>query len=177
MYFYQSRFLNYIFVFAVGLIFIITPTALTTASVNNTNSFYPDLFLCFIFSSALNRPKTINLYLILFLLLFSDILQMKPIGLLTILLLTCIIVIKRYQLQLENSSFFIHYVVFFTVVSCLQILNLFLHHIFFIPKLSFFTVLNQTIFLTKTLRIINVLLRALLLQYTNPHFANTPFYL
>ena len=146
MYFYQSRFLNYIFVFAVGLIFIITPTALTTASVNNTNSFYPDLFLCFIFSSALNRPKTINLYLILFLLLFSDILQMKPIGLLTILLLTCIIVIKRYQLQLENSSFFIHYVVFFTVVSCVQILNLFLHHIFFIPKLSFFTVLNQTIF-------------------------------
>ena len=71
---------------------------------------------------------------------------MKPIGLLTILLLTCIIVIKRYQLQLENSSFFIHYVVFFTVVSCVQILNLFLHHIFFIPKLSFFTVVNQTIF-------------------------------
>ena len=146
MYFYQSSFLNYIFVFVLGLIFIITPTALTTAGMSSANSFYPDLFLCFIFSLALNRPKTINLYLILFLLLFSDILHMKPIGLLTILLLTCIIVIKRYQLQIENSSFYIHYIIFFTVVSCVQILNLFLHHIFFIPKLSFFTIFNQTIF-------------------------------
>ena len=130
----------------MGLILIITPTALTTASVNNTSSFYPDLFLCFIFSSALNRPKTINLYLILFLLLFSDILQMKPIGLLTTLLLTCIIIIKRYQMQIENLSFYIHYVIFFSAVSSVQILNLFLHHIFFIPKLSFFMIINQTIF-------------------------------
>ena len=146
MYFYKSSLLNYIFVFAMGLILIITPTALTTASVNNTSSFYPDLFLCFIFSSALNRPKTINLYLILFLLLFSDILQMKPIGLLTTLLLTCIIIIKRYQMQIENLSFYIHYVIFFSAVSSVQILNLFLHHIFFIPKLSFFMIINQTIF-------------------------------
>ena len=146
MYFYQSSFLNYIFVFILGLILIITPTALTSSSMNNANSFYPDLFLCFILSSTLNRAKTINLYLILFLLLFSDILQMKPIGLLTILLLTCIIVIKRYHLQIENSSFYIHYFIFFSVVSCVQILNLFLHHIFFMPQLSFLTVLKQIIF-------------------------------
>ncbi len=146
MYFYQSSYLNYIFVFAVGLIFVITPTALTTMSINNTNSFYPDLFLCFIFSSALNKPKSINLYLILFLLLFSDILHMKPIGLLTILLLTSIIAIQRYQLQIESSSFYIHYLIFFIVVSCVQLLNLLLHHVFFIPKPSLFTILNQTIF-------------------------------
>ncbi len=146
MYFYQSSLLNHIFVLILGLVFIIIPTALTYTSMNTADSFYPDLFLCFILSSALNRAKTINLYLILFLLLFSDILQMKPIGLLTILLLTCIIVIKRYHLQIENSSFYIHYFIFFSVVSCVQILNLFLHHIFFIPQLSFFTILNQTIF-------------------------------
>ena len=146
MYFYQSSLLNYIFVFVLGLVFIITPTALTSTSMNNANLFYPDLFLCFILCSALNRAKTINLYLILFLLLFSDILQMKPIGLLSILLLICIIVIKRYHLQIENSSFYVHYFIFFSVISCVQILNLFLHHIFFIPQLSFFTILNQTIF-------------------------------
>ena len=146
MYFYQSSLLNYIFVFVLGLALIITPTALTSTSMNSANLFYPDLFLCFILSTALNRAKTINLYLILLLLLFSDILQMKPIGLLTILLLTCIIVIKRYQLQIENSSFYIHYFIFFSVISCVQILNLFLHHMFFIPQVSFFTILNQTIF-------------------------------
>ena len=146
MFFYHSSFLNHIFVFSLGLIFIITPTALTTTSINNATSFYPDLFLCFIFSAVLNRPSKINLYLILLLLLFSDILHMKPIGLLTILLLTCIIAIKRYQLQIENSSFYTHYIIFFTIVSCVQIFNLFLHHIFFIPKLSVFTILNQTIF-------------------------------
>jgi len=118
MYFYQSSLLNYIFVFVLGLVFIITPTALTSTSMYSENSFYPDLFLCFILCSALNRARTINLYLILFLLLFSDILQMKPIGLLTILLLICIIVIKRYQLQIENSSFYIHYFIFFSFFSC-----------------------------------------------------------
>ena len=146
MYFYQSTFLTYIFVLALGLLLIIAPTALTSTSMNNANLFYPDLFLCFIFSSALNRPKTINLYLILILLLFSDILHMKPIGLLTILLLTCILIIKRYELQIENSSFYIHYLIFFTFVTCVQILNFFIHHIFFIPKLGFFTILNQTSF-------------------------------
>ena len=146
MYFYQSSLFNYIFVFVLGLLFIIAPTALTSTSMNSANLFYPDLFLCFILSTALNRAKAINLYLILFLLLFSDILQMKPIGLLTILLITCIIVIKRYQLQIENSSFYIHYFIFFSVISCVQILNLFLHHIFFIPQLNFFTIINQTIF-------------------------------
>ena len=146
MYFYQSSLLNYIFVFVLGLIFIITPTALTSTSMNSAISFYPDLFLCFILCSALNRARTINLYLILFLLLFSDILQMKPIGLLTILLLICIIFIEHYQLQIENASVYNPYFIFFYVISCVQILNLFLHHIFFIPQLSFFTILNQTIF-------------------------------
>ena len=109
MHFYQSNFLSNILVFALGLVFIITPTALTTTVMYSTNSFYPDLFLCFIFSTALNRPKTINLYSILILLLFSDVLHMKPIGLLTILVLASFIVIQRYEMQIEKSPFFIHY--------------------------------------------------------------------
>ena len=146
MYFYQSNFFNNVFIFALGIILIIIPTALTTTSMNNTNSFYPDLFLCFIFSSALNRPKTINLYLILFLLLFSDILHMKPIGLLTIIVLISVIIIHHYQVQIENTSFYIHYFIFFICISYVQILNLFLHHMLFIPKPSLLVILKQAIF-------------------------------
>ena len=146
MKFYQSNFFSNFFVFALGLIFIITPTALTSSSMNNTNSFYPDLFLCFIFSTTLNRPKTINLYVILLLLLFSDVLHMKPIGLFTILVLTSFLIIQRYRLYIENSPFYVHYFSFFIVVSCIQMLNIFLHHLLFIPNLSVITILNQTIF-------------------------------
>ena len=146
MHFYQSNFLSNILFFALGLVFIITPTALTSTVMNNTNSFYPDLFLCFVFSTALNRPKTIKLYSILLLLLFSDVLHMKPIGLLTILVLASFMVIQRYEMQIEKSPFFIHYFIFFIVISCVQTLNLFLHHLLFIPKPSLLTILNQTIF-------------------------------
>ena len=146
MYFYQSSLFNYIFVFVLGLLFIITPTALTSTSMNSANSFYPDLFLCLIFASALNRPKIINLYAILTLLLFSDVLHMKPIGLFTILMFTSVIVIRRYKLQIEQSPFYIHYLIFLISLSCVQTLNLFLHHLLFLPKLSLLTIVNQTIF-------------------------------
>ena len=106
---YQSNLLTNILVFALGLFFIISPTALTSAGLSNTNSFYPDLFLCLIFASALNRPKIINLYAILTLLLFSDVLHMKPIGLFTTLMFTSVIIIRRNKLQIEQSPFYIHY--------------------------------------------------------------------
>ena len=146
MKFYQSNLLSNILVFCLGLLFIITPTALTSMGMNSAISFYPDLFLSFIFATALNRPKVINLYSILLLLLFSDILQMKPIGLLTILVLTSFIIIQRYELNIQRSPFYIHYFIFFIALSCVQILNLFLHHLLFIPKLSPLTIVNQTIF-------------------------------
>ena len=146
MKFYQSNFISNILVFAIGLLFIITPTALTGSSMNSTYSLYPDLFLCFIFATAINIPIIINLYSILLLLLFSDVLHMKPIGLFTMLVLTSFIVIQRYSKQIEKLSFFIHYFIFFIVISCVQLLNIFLHQLFFMPKLSLLTVLNQTIF-------------------------------
>ena len=146
MKFHQSNLFSNILIFALGLLFIITPTALNSAGMTNTNSFYPDLFLCFIFSTALNRPKTINLYSILLLLLLSDVLHMKPIGLLTILVLASFLVIVRYELIIDKSPFYIHYFIFFIVLSCIQVLNLFTHHLLFIPKLSFLTIVNQTIF-------------------------------
>ena len=146
MKFYQSNFISNILVFAVGLLFIITPTALTGSSMNSTYSLYPDLFLCFIFATAINIPRITNLYSILLLLLFSDVLHMKPIGLFTMLMLTSFIVIQRYSKQIEKLSFFIHYFIFFIVISCVQLLNIFLHQLFFMPKLSLLTVLNQTIF-------------------------------
>ena len=146
MKFYQSNFISNILVFAIGLLFIITPTALTGSSMNSTYSLYPDLFLCFIFATAINIPRITNLYSILLLLLFSDVLHMKPIGLFTMLVLTSFIVIQRYSKQIEKLSFFIHYFIFFIVISCVQLLNIFLHQLFFMPKLSLLTVLNQTIF-------------------------------
>ena len=146
MKFYQSNHLTNIIVFALGLFFIISPTALTNTGLNNTNSFYPDLFLCLIFSAALNRPKIINLYAILTLLLFSDILHMKPIGLFTTLMFTSVIVIRRYALLIEQSPFYIHYLIFLIMLSCVQTLNLFLHHLLFLPKHSVLTIVNQTIF-------------------------------
>ena len=146
MKFYQSNFLTNILIFALGLILIISPTALTSAGIHSAYSFYPDLFLCFIFSTNFNRPKKINLYLVFLLLLFSDVLHMKPIGLFTMLVLTSFIVIQRYSKQIEKLSFFIHYFIFFIVISCVQSLNIFLHQLIFMPKLSLLTVLNQTIF-------------------------------
>ena len=146
MKFYQSNFLTNTFVFALGLVFIIFPTALTSASINSIYSFYPDLFLCFIFSTKLNRPKTINLYSILLLLLFSDVLHMKPLGLLTALVLTSFMVIERYQQQINKASFYTHYFMFFIVISCVQVLNAFLHYLLFIPNLSLITIIKQTIF-------------------------------
>ena len=143
---YQSNFLTNILIFASGLVFIISPTALTSASVHSTNSFYPDLFLCFIFSTFFNRPKIINLYVIFLLLLFSDILHMKPIGLLTALVLVSFIFLERFQQQIQKSSFYTHYFIFFVVISCVQILNVFLHQLFFIPNLSLITIMKQTIF-------------------------------
>ena len=146
MKFYQSNFISNILVFAIGLLFIIMPTALTGSSMNSTYSLYPDLFLCFIFATAINIPRITNLYSILLLLLFSDVLHMKPIGLFTMLVLTSFIVIQRYSKQIEKLSFFIHYFIFFIMISCVQLLNIFLHQLFFMPKLSLLTVLNQTIF-------------------------------
>ena len=146
MKFYKSNILSNILVFGIGLLLIITPTALTSTGINNSNPFYPDLLLSFIYATALNRPKIINLYSILLLLLFSDVLHMKPIGLLTILVLTGFIIIQRYELFIEKSPFYVHYFIFFIVLSCIQILNLFLHHLLFIPKLSLLTIVNQTIF-------------------------------
>ncbi len=146
MKFYQSNLLSNIFIFALGLLFIITPTALTNMGMNNTNSFYPDLFICFIFSTALNRPNRINLYLILLLMLFADVLHMKPIGLLTILMITSFIVIQRYEQYLDKSPFYIHYLIFLFTLCCIQILNIFIHHLLFIPKLSLITIFYQTIF-------------------------------
>ena len=146
MKFYQSNLLTNILVFALGLFFIISPTALTSAGLGNANSFYPDLFLCLIFAAALNRPNIINLYAILTLLLFSDVLHMKPIGLFTILMLTSVLIIRRYKLQIEQSPYYIHYLIFFILLSCVQTLNLFLHHLLFLPKLSLLTIINQTIF-------------------------------
>ena len=146
MKFYPSSLSTNIFVFALGLFLIIFPTALTSTGLNNTNSFYPDLFLCLIFATALNRPKIINLYAILILLLFSDVLHMKPIGLFTTLMFTSVIVIRRYKLRIEQSPFYIHYLIFLILLSCVQTLNLFLHHLLFLPKLSFLTIVNQTIF-------------------------------
>ena len=146
MKFYQSNFISNILVFAIGILFIIMPTALTGSSINSTYSLYPDLFLCFIFATTINIPRITNLYSILLLLLFSDVLHMKPIGLFTMLVLTSFIVIQRYSKQIEKLSFFIHYFIFFIVISCVQLLNIFLHQLFFMPKLSLLTVLNQTIF-------------------------------
>ena len=146
MKFYKSNFISNILVFAVGLLFIIIPTALTGSNMNSIYSLYPDLFLCFIFATTLNIPRITNLYSILVLLLFSDILHMKPIGLFTMLVLTSFIVIQRYSKQIEKLSFLIHYFIFFIVISCIQLLNIFLHQLFFMPKLSLLTVLNQTIF-------------------------------
>ena len=114
--------------------------------MNSIYSLYPDLFLCFIFATILNIPRITNLYSILLLLLFSDVLHMKPIGLFTMLVLTSFVVIQRYSKQIEKLSFFIHYFIFFIVISCIQLLNIFIHQLFFMPKLSLLTVLNQTIF-------------------------------
>ena len=146
MKFYQSNLLNNILIVASGLVFIISPTALTNASMQSAYSFYPDLFLCFIFSTNFNRPKTINLYLIFFLLLFSDILHMKPIGLLTALVLASFIFLERFQEQIQKSSFYTHYFIFFIVISGIQILNVFLHQLFFIPNINLITIMKQTIF-------------------------------
>ena len=143
---YQSNFLTNIIIFASGLVFIISPTALTSASMQSTYSFYPDLFLCFIFSTNFNRPKTINLYLVFFLLLFSDVLHMKPIGLLTTLVLASFIFLERFQKQIQKSSFYTHYFIFFMVISGIQILNVLLHQLFFIPNISLITIMKQTIF-------------------------------
>ena len=146
MKFYQSNFLTNILIFASGLVFIISPTALTSASMHSAYSFYPDLFLCFIFSTNFNRPKTINLYLVFLLLLFSDVLHMKPIGLLTALVLLTFILLERFQQQIQKSSFYTHYFIFFIVISSVQVLNVFLHHLLFIPNLSFITIMKLTIF-------------------------------
>ena len=107
MKFYKSNFISNILVFAVGLLFIIIPTALTGSNMSSIYSLYPDLFLCFIFATTLNIPRITNLYSILVLLLFSDILHMKPIGLFTMLVLTSFIVIQRYSKQIEKLSFLI----------------------------------------------------------------------
>ena len=133
-------------VFVLGLIFITSPTAITSTNINSTYSFYPDLFLCFVFSTFLNRPKILSLYSVLFLLLLSDILQMKPIGLLTTIVLISFIILKSYEQQIESSSFYIHYFIFFGMLSCIQTLNIFLHHLLFIPKPNLITILNQTVF-------------------------------
>ena len=146
MKFYQSNLLNNILIVASGLVFIISPTALTNASTQSAYSFYPDLFLCFIFSTNFNRPKTINLYLVFFLLLFADILHMKPIGLLTALVLASFIFLERFQEQIQKSSFYTHYFIFFIVISGIQILNVFLHQLFFIPNINLITIMKQTIF-------------------------------
>ena len=113
---YQSNLLANILVFVLGLVFVISPTALTSASLHSTYSFYPDLFLCFIFSTNFNRPKAINLYLVFLLLLFSDVLHMKPIGLLTALVLISFILLERFEKQIQKSSFYTHYFIFLSLI-------------------------------------------------------------
>ena len=112
---YQSNLLANILVFALGLVFVISPTALTSASMQSNYSFYPELFLCFIYSTNFNRPRAINLYIVFLLLFFSDVLHMKPIGLLTALVLVSFIFLERFQKQIRKSSFYTHFFIFFVV--------------------------------------------------------------
>ena len=146
MKFYQSKLLYNILFFSLGLLLIIFPTAITSVGIGAKYSIYPDLFLCFVFASALNRPRKLNLYSILLLLLLSDVLHMKPIGLLTMIVLTCFIAIERYESVLERLPFYIHYFIFLSLISFIQVLNIFIHYLLFIPNLSLVIIFYQAIF-------------------------------
>ena len=122
MKFYQSNLSTNLFIFALGLLFIISPTALTSTGLSNTYSFYPDLFLCLIFATALNRPNVINLYAILTIALFRCF-TYEAYRTIYNLMFTSVIVIRRYKLQIEQSPFYIHYLIFLILLSCVQTLN------------------------------------------------------
>ena len=141
-----SHFISSILVLVTGLLLIIFPTAVTSGISFSTFAFYPELLLCLIFATAFNKPKAVNFFSILFLLMFSDILQMKPIGLLTFIVLVCYMFIKRFEKKIEVASFYTHYFLFFLVISSIQALNVSLHYVFFMPELRLIIVLNQTIF-------------------------------
>ena len=142
----QYKILSNISFLLLGSVFVILPTASTNTGMTNTFSFYPDLLLCFIFSTVFNRPKTLSLLSILLLSLFSDVLQMKPIGLFTMITLIVYLVVKSYGKEIVKSSFYLQYIIFLFVVASIQIMNLAVHYLLFIPIPNFLLVLNQTIF-------------------------------
>ena len=143
---YRTKFFSNIVFLAVGFFIVVSPTALTNGVVNSGFSFYPDLLLCLIFSTVLNRPQKVNLFSILLLLLFSDVLHMKPIGLFTMIVLIAYLIIKRYEQKIEQVLFYMHYLLFFSVIVVIQITYLCVHYLFFMPIPSVAIVLNQTIF-------------------------------
>jgi rod shape-determining protein MreD len=143
---YRTNFFSNIVFLTVGFFIVVSPTALTNGVINSGFSFYPDLLLCLIFSTILNRPQRINLFAILLLLLFSDVLHMKPLGLFTMIVLVAYLIIKRYEQKIEQLLFYSHYLIFFFVIMAIQITYISVHYLFFMPIPSLAIVLNQTIF-------------------------------
>ena len=116
MKFYQSNLLTNILVFALGLLFIISPTALISTGLSHTNSFYPDLLLCLIFGWIILDPKNSSISILILLSFFADILWYRPLGLWPLLILLGSLSIKLILTKISVDSFFlkvIYFILFF----------------------------------------------------------------
>ena len=130
------------FLFAFASVLLIAPISPTDFDLETSAQFYPDLLTCLIFAILINRPNLCPPYIILLIYILSDIILMKPIGLYCALIFIATELIRKYNKIIRKESFLMHWFIFLSCLMIVQVLNISIHKLFFLPS-------PQLILLTK----------------------------
>ena len=129
-----KTYLSILFHFSIAIVLLIAPISPTNFDLSISRNIYPDLLTVFIFVIIINRPQMFPPVIVLLLCFFSDILLMKPIGLYCALMFITTELLRIYNNIIKKESFLIHYLIFFCCLGSIQILNITIHNLFFMPS-------------------------------------------
>lgn len=126
--------LSIFFLFSFAIVLLVAPISPTNLDLSISKNLYPDLLTCFIFAVIINRPQLFPPFIVLLICFFSDILLMKPIGLYCALIFITTELIRAYSNAIRKESFLIHYLIFFGCLAAIQVFNITIHKLFFMPS-------------------------------------------
>ncbi len=128
-----KTFINILFLFTCSIILLVAPISPTNFDLEVSSNLYPDLLICLIFAILINKPQISPTYIVLLLCVFADILLMKPIGLYSALIFIAAELIRRYNKLIRKESFLIHWLIFFSCLTAIELLSISIHKLFFMP--------------------------------------------
>ena len=136
---------NIFFLFLLAMVLLVAPISPTNLDLEISTNFYPDLLTCLIFAILINRPKLFPPHMVLLIYILSDIILMKPIGLYCALIFIAAELIRRFNQFIRKESFLIHWLIFLSCLAAVQVLNISVHKLFFMPYPNLVLLVKQFI--------------------------------